>query len=205
VTLRDIFLLLDSELYLFDLVLGNWTKDIVTEGLSRRGKPYDLSDEEAIEYLELYWGLSYDESTHELNGLKRPEFHGVGVARKEDKFFEWGELEYKKSERTRWAIDLSPVCDLINIPVKLSTDFVVVDDDFNHKRDVERQVGFGFPIGTYKGASFTLGNILDGIVWELSFHGGPAEQDAMIQELKRRAEEIKNDPNLHTRPFVGDD
>src|SRR5437867_3894816 len=154
VTLGDIFLLLNSELELFDLVLGNWTKEIVTEGLSQPGKPYDLSDEEAIEYLELYWGVSYDESTPELNGINRPEFHGLGVVRKVDKFFEWRELEYKKGERTRWAVDLSPIYDLINIPVKLNTDFVVVDDGPKHETDVKQHAGFGFPVGTYKGAKF---------------------------------------------------
>lgn len=205
VTIRDIFLLLNSELELFDLVLGNWTKEIVNEGLSQPGKPYDLSDEEAIEYLELYWSVSYDESTPELNGINRPEFHGVGVAQKEDKVFEWGGLEHKKGERTRWAVDLSPVSDLVNIPVKLNTDFVVFDDDPKHETDMDQQVGFGFPIGTYKGANFTLGNILEGIIWELSFHGEPAQRNAMIQELRRRVEETKNAPDLHTRPFDGDD
>ncbi|MEW6753596.1 MAG: hypothetical protein AB1505_21815 [Candidatus Latescibacterota bacterium] len=75
VVLRDILLLLNTNLDLFDDVFhSNWTRELVTEGLSEPDQPYDLSDDEAIQYLELYWHVEFD--GQELHGFARPGFHG---------------------------------------------------------------------------------------------------------------------------------
>ena len=60
VTLKDVFLLLNSEIDVFDAVIGNWCKELVTEGLTKPAKPYDLTNEEAVEFLELKWSFTQD-------------------------------------------------------------------------------------------------------------------------------------------------
>ena len=199
VTLRDIFLLLNTELDIFDAIFGNWLKEIVTEGLTKPSKPY-VFDEEGIEYLELYWSFYYDDGSRygpSFYGYNRANFHGIGWERKEDKFFDWLDkdgnkvVEHAKGSRTNWGICFTPSNELINIPVKLDTTATVFDDNLDHEGDHKAKTGWHYPITEYKGASYTLGNIIHGIIWELSFHGGPSSRDKMGAELRQMADDIK--------------
>lgn len=36
----------------------------------------------------------------------------------------------------------------------------------------------------------TLGQVIHGLLWELCFHGGPQEQQEVIEELERRVAEV---------------
>lgn len=200
VTLGDIFTLINTELELFDSVIGNWCKDIVTEGLTKPAKAYDLTDEEAIEFLELYWHLEYDDGSEygpSFSGYHRADFHGVGIERKVDKCFDWIDKEtgkpaimYKAGERTPWGISFTPANEMINIPVKLNGEVNVFNSNTDAPTDKYHEV-----VHTYKGATFTLHNILYGILWEMSFHGGPEKRNEFKDELNDIVEDIKADPS----------
>jgi hypothetical protein len=75
VTVRDVFLLLNTELEIFDTIIGNWCKDIVTEGLKPKGNN-DFTD--GIEFLELYWHIykdsDYDTKKSFFGGYLFPQF-----------------------------------------------------------------------------------------------------------------------------------
>lgn len=185
VTLKDIFLLLNTELDIFDAVIGNWCIDIVTEGLTQPEKPYNNQyDSDEIEYLELQLCAYKDEDS--FYGYNRPDFHGVGFKLKEDQKFEWGETMYPKGERIPWGISFTPACELINIPVKLDNKFVVYNEDITSPKDEYCQ-----SIIEFKNPFFTLSNILYGIIWELSFHGGPKSRDKHKEEVYSRVNKIK--------------
>jgi hypothetical protein len=183
VTLRDIFSVINTELTIFDAVLRNWTKEIVTEGLT--GIPTNKLKEqhEEIEYLELYWG-SYkglDENKQPiLYGHHRPELHGIGPVLLKDKLFEWGEVERKAGERITWGVSMTPTTDLIDLPVKLNKEFIIHDDE--NWRNPPTSMGK---------SEFTLGQILEAIVWELSFFGGPVDRDKKAVELNSMVTDIK--------------
>jgi len=202
VSLRDIFLLLNTELEIFDAVIGNWCKEIVTEGLTQPAKPYTGQyDPDGIEYLELYWSMYYDNGTKygpSFYGYHRPDFHGIGYELKEDKLFDWIDkdtgkpaVEWPKGARINWGISFSRANDLIDIPVKLDDKATVFDDNLKSKSDHQAKTGWGYPLAEYKGATYTLGNILYGIIWEMSFHGGPESRDERSEELKQAVDEIK--------------
>ena len=200
VSLRDVFLLLNTELDIFDSIIGNWCKEIVTEGLTQPSKPYQF-DEEGIEYLELYWSFYYDDGSEygpSFYGYNRPSFHGIGFERKENKYFDWTskdgskDIEHAKGSRTNWGISFSKANDLIDIPVKLDDKVTVFDDNLDHEGDHKAKTGWHYSLTEYKGATYTLGNILEGIVWEMSFHGGPGNRDKVSQELRDTVDDIKS-------------
>jgi len=203
VTLRDIFLLINTEIDVFDAVIGNWCKEIVTEGLTQPAKPYDLTkyDPEQIEYLELKYTPEYDEDgngSDELMGIHRPDFGGVGVELQND-----GDQEhYKKGERIPWGISFSKANDLINIPVKLSDRFDIYEGILKWK--VHQAPGDRL-LASFKNPPYTLGGILEGIIWEMSFHGGPEKRDDFSSELRETVAKIKSGEGELVEADLGDD
>lgn len=196
VTLKDIFLLLNSEIDIFDAVIGNWCKEIVTEGLTAPEKPYDLNvyDPEQIEYLELRFTPEYesdgDGTEDYLQGFTRPDFGGTGVELRND-----GDQEhYSKGDRIPWGISFTPANELINIPVRLAKDVAIYEGILKSKSGQMPN-----KLAEFKNPSFTLGQILEGIIWEMSFHGGPDKRDAFNKDLRETVDKIKSgEENLHT-------
>ncbi len=196
VTLRDIFLLLNTELDVFDALIGNWCKEIVTEGLTKPAKAVGVYDPDEIEFLELRQNFYYDESSQygpSFYGYNRPDFGGVGYELKEDKLFDWIDkatgkpaIEWPKGERIPWGISFSKANDLIDLPVKLDTEARVFNENVDDKVNYHNQ------ITTYKGATYSLGSILYGIIWEMSFHGGPDKRDEVGDGLRQTVADIKS-------------
>lgn len=188
VTLRDIFLVMNKELKLFDAVLRNWCEEIVTEGLTKPAKVVGQYGPDEIEYLELSKCIHYDKTEKQCNSSSRPDFGGVGYELKEDKLHSWGEVEWPKGHRIPWGISFSAANDLIDLPVKLDKRLKVYNDD--HTSSPKE---YGQELASYDGVSYTLGEILHGIIWELSFHGGPVEREKAGDELRKTADEVMKD------------
>jgi len=163
VTLKDILLLLNTNLGIFDLIIGNWCKEIVEEGLKKQP-----IKEDKIEYLELYWCVVRDkiENKDTFSENIFPRFHGHGY-------------EDKNGQRTPYGIAFSPVNQLVNLSLKLSNEYVIIND-MNWKEEPK----------IYKGPSYSLGHILYGVIWELSFHGDPINRDKIWNNLMDIKEEV---------------
>jgi hypothetical protein len=146
VVLEDIFQLLERHLDVYKTVMGDVIKDVVKEGL----QPY-TGEEKELEYLELYWGIDYDEDEKEFPGNILPGFHGIGIA---------GEIPY--------CLMLTPANEIAGLPLKLCQEFIVSS---NTKYEI------------FEGPQFSLGQILYGIIWELSWFGSPEERERKKQEL----------------------
>lgn len=169
VTLRDILLLLNSDLAVFNAVLGNHCEALVKEGLSPTTEA--LSE---LESLELYWHISaYND---QFSGYTFPAFHGVGRPN-------------EAGERTYYAIEMTPVNQMAHIPLKLNPAFHIYEVDPDNGKDEEYH---------FKNAEYSLGHILHGILWELSFFGPPEKRDSFVEEVNRRVEEI-------SKPLTVDD
>ena len=181
VTLRDIFLLLNTELDIFDTIIRNWCKEIVTEGLNRE-KSEKKSE---VEYLELYWHIfkdkDYDTGKSCLGGYIFPSFHGVGYMAEEDQY-EHDTLMLRKGERQGYGVSFTPASDLMDLPVKLLEEITLYNEE-DWKETPQK-----FELGEY-----SLGHVLYGIIWELSFHGGPAQRDEAAKEIFERVDEIKKE------------
>ena len=181
ITLSDVLLLLNSNIEVFEAVLGNWCSELVAEGLAIHAVVPE--DKERIEYLELYWSFAQEEEEESekisFYGHNFPQFHGVGVLNEEDKFDKWENQIAKKGDRNCYAIEMTPIYKLSNIPLKLSGATTIYNEDLEEVSSLEN-------------VQFTLGHILYGIVWELSFCGPPSSRDQMREELNEMVEEIHN-------------
>jgi hypothetical protein len=178
-TLKDLFLLLNTNLDQFDLIFGNWLKEIVTEGLTKEAEPYGDYSADNIEWLDLRWYISRDKDS--FCGYDRPNFGGVGYKlKKETKPF------YKKGSRINWGVSFSSANELINIPLRLNTDFTITNEDSDQGKFMEE-------IAVFKNATFTLANIIYGVIWELTWNGGPEDRENRRQDLDRAFQEAKND------------
>lgn len=184
ITLRDIFLLLNTKIEMFDAVLGNWCKEIVEEGLNKESiRPEEYKD---IGYLELYWHYElndhwnikkegYDKESS-LEGTLRPGFHGVS---------------HSSEGITNWGLSYSPANELIDIPIKLSSKLDIYDSRSHDDKSLEeRRIAWQNKMLSADHSYYTLGNVLDGIIYELSFHGGPEDRDKHCKELKELTESI---------------
>lgn len=186
-TLKDIFLILNKNLDIFDTIIGNWTKELVTEGLNNTATPYTGKyNPDGIEYLELYKASEYNKSCKEF--YSHTDLHGIGFKLKADKLFSWGEVEWKKGTRINWSLSFLKPNEIINIPIKLNTTLTVINGDINHGKYHDK-------LAEYQGVTYTLGEILYSIMWELSFFGGPSSRDSKKGELDVITKEIKSKKN----------
>lgn len=134
VTLRDVFLLINRHIDVFDKLLGNWCRLFTEEALSKSDA---VASDIAFDYLELYHALEIEDDL--LLGMDQPNFHAVA-----------------KDEV--YSVSLLPVYHYVDYPLVLGK--TQMDDG-----------------KTYYESPFTLGKILYGILWEISFYGPPQTRD----------------------------
>jgi hypothetical protein len=185
VTLRDVFLLLNKHLKLFDTIFGNCCKEIVSDGLSKRDKR-DLKTDD-IDYLELYFEITeYEHGKKyppETSGLKFPQFHGVGVLKNDSE-------HQKKGETVQWGVELTEAWKLASYPLRLRKTVQVV-----REKPKENET-----LATLRNPIFSLGHILYGIIWELSFYGPPAKVKKFRASLDKMVADIESG-KAKTVPF----
>lgn len=182
VTLKDVLKLINKNLDIYDLIIGNWCKDLVTEGLKGKIKNKDLD----IDKLELYWRISKDKDIDTKQdlfaGYLFPSFHGKGIATSEKD-------GHKKGEEVNWSLSFLSVADIRDIPLVLEENtFIYNEDNWN-----EKPIAVGKPV-------FSLGHIIHGIIWELSFYGNPKTRDQKSAEMLKITENIKSGKSK-TVPF----
>ena len=178
IILKDVLLLLNTELDIFDAIIGNWCKETVTEGL----KPSNNSTTSDIEYLELYWILRVDDKwvrdkkldTKVLHGLGFPEFHGWGL---------WDDPNFEPGYKGGISLSFIPVNELINLPLKVHNELSIEMWNTDDIKD--------YQVMKYPKPQLTLGHILYGIMWELSWHGSPLDSQKRKEKVFKTLESIK--------------
>jgi len=160
VTLRDIFKLVNSNMSTLESVINNYCKEYVEVGLEA-----PFHKDEKLTSLELFWHIDLVDSSR-LIGNTIPWFHGLSTE--------------ANGRVGQYALDLCSVDKIVDLPIKLSTKFALVPDDYS-KTPIE-----------YGEADFSLGQILYGIFYELSFHGSPRQQKEFEDELSKRVAQIES-------------
>lgn len=184
VTLADVLGLLDASPVLLTVFRREFAEEIMVE--VRKGalvSPPGLDPPEVvgIDWLELYWSWTLDSSSGTFGQTHRLQLHGIG------KVLEVDAPGYgaKAGDRITWGVDLMSVRELLALPVRVSEDLAVVEDDVDSS-------SFGDRIQEARLKTVTLGQVLHGLLYELSFHGGPRERSAFAAELvslKRQVDE----------------
>lgn len=171
-TLGDLFRLIQANPALYP-ILGNWCEEIISSAQTQapaESAPDSLSDPDAIEFLELYWMAELDEAQSSLDGLSRPQFHGLGFP------LESPRDGFPVGDRIPWGLMGSEPGDLLGVPLILRPTMILCDAS-------HRQPPLEIPART-----FSLGDILNGVIWELSFLGSPEMRRAATQEILEEAE-----------------
>ncbi|MCK6376551.1 MAG: hypothetical protein L6Q69_20985, partial [Zoogloea sp.] len=88
-------------------------------------------------------------------------------------------------ERIEWAVSLTPLRSLLALPVRVNHSVRITEDD-------QAAQAWMREIGRAQVEDVTLGQVIEGLLWELSFHGGPAEQEAVAEGLRQQVAELKD-------------
>jgi hypothetical protein len=180
-TLADVFRLMEASPLLQKFYRRDFAEELCAEARKGAAEPpaRERAAHEGIEFLELYqeWGL--DTSTNEYSGLQHLHLHGIGHELAED----LPEERRKKGERIEWSVSLTPLRELLSLPVRVKGEVRIIEEDATAKaymREIRRA----------RCADVTLGQVIHGLVWELSFHGGPQEQLEVSEDLRRQLAEV---------------
>jgi len=177
VTLSDIFKLLDLCPGLRSVFRRDFAEALWVEAgkgplpQSRGNDPEELGD---IEYLELYRSWTFDTAKKAYASTLRLDLHGVGQMLKTDA----PGYGAKARERIEWSVSMTPLRELLALPLRLREAFRVVEGDIDAK-------GYGEVIAQASCAELTLGQVIHGLLYELSFHGTPEDQMDFRDELLR--------------------
>lgn len=168
VTLRDVFDLIEMHIDELEPILGNWVDKFIEESK----QPCENESSSEIEKLELYWFLDSDEEFG-TSGMAYPAFHGIGT------------------NGDKYGLDFSACNSIVDIPLVLKENAEIL----TRKQNGESSDYSTIPL---PGVSYTLIQILYGIIWELSFFGPPEKRD---QEAEKIIEAAK-DARLHPENLI---
>jgi len=184
VTLRDILLLLDIDPLLQEVFAHDWAEELLAE-MMRGNAPSAPSieyDPNSIEYLELYQAWSQDSFSGKLNPIHRLGFHGVGFVLHEDVVRD-GCIDYRAGERIKWSLSFSSPLKMLHLPVRLNPEVILYEGNMD-------SVNYHKEIGRMRNPGVTLGQVIHGVLWELSFHGSPETRDEESAQVKSMADDI---------------
>jgi hypothetical protein len=183
VTLCDIFRLLEACPELQAVMRRNYCAELLAEAQKGVSPEYQAGyAPEAIEYLELYQQWHLNSLTREYQPNHRLNLHGVGYALREPMNEAHG-MVYPVGHRIQWGVSTSNVRELLSLPLRLNSSVQICEDDLDARQ-------FGQEIEKVSMCHVSLGQILHGVLWELSWHGSPADQLKLTEELKAQVAEI---------------
>jgi hypothetical protein len=164
VYVRDIFSLLDANPVLLQVFERQRAAAYLKEAEERNDVPYTGEyDPEGTEYLELFHYWENNSGTGELTRIHRLWIRGVGDELRDDVKRDGG-VEYKKGTRIQWAIKLSPVNQLMNLPLCSNVEVSVTEDDSNSER-------YHQELHTFVVKRPWLAQVIHALLWELSYGG----------------------------------
>lgn len=181
-TLGDIFRLLDRSESLRRVFRQDFASELCAE--ARKGplpptRGIDPPEVKGIEYLELYraWRLDTSESCYW--GTQHLHLHGIGHVLDVD----LPDYCTRAGERIQWSISLTPLREMLSLRLCVRETFDVREEDIDAK-------AYGSRIASAKCREVTLGQVIHGVLWELSFHGAPKNQEKVREELREQKAEI---------------
>ena len=168
-TVKDLFLLIHKNMDMFFPIFGNWIDEFTHNALNNESSGL-LND---VEYVQLYWSLVADEDGLHIPAY--PEFEGIGTATDKHQGYEIGDT-------INWGMSFTPVEDFVHLPLKLknTVDFRVENPDNTYETRI------------FKVDSYTLYQVIQGFIWEMSFYGGPDQAKELHQNLNDQIARIKS-------------
>lgn len=182
VTLQDLFGLFEADQVLPLLYQQDFVGEVLEEARKGPVASIDELDHERIEFLELYGCWKLDTSTGELDGAERWSLHGVGITPQED-IYQDECLVHPKGKRIEWSLTLTPLRELLALPIKHCSQVPLLQNDFAAKR-------FGQALHQVDPGLISLGALLHSVLYALTFFGGPQAQAVEREGLKAQIAEL---------------
>jgi hypothetical protein len=107
------------------------------------------------------------------------ELHGIGPVLE----FDAENYRVKAGERIKWSVSLTPIRELLELPLRLSEELNIAEDDIDAR-------GYGNAVMKGRCNEVLLGQIIQGILDDLCFHGGPEKTAEISDSLKAQMAEI---------------
>jgi hypothetical protein len=180
--LGDVFALLDTCPPLRQVFRRDFAEELCAEarkGPLPQSQGNDPEEVAGIEWLELYWSWGYDTAAEAYSSVHRLDLHGVGRILAGDAPV-YGS---RAGERISWSVSLTPLRELLELPLRLRDTFNITEDDIDAK-------AYGDTVANAKCPVVLLGQVIHGALYELSFHGGPEQQAEFHDELMARKAEV---------------
>jgi hypothetical protein len=181
-TLGDILKLFDVCPELHAVFRRNWSVQLCEEaskGALPPRKTGNPIDDTGIEHLELYWAWALDTYSQTWRSVHGLELHGIEPMLE----FEAKNYGVKAGERIKWSVSLTPVRELLKLPLRLSGELSITEDDIDAR-------GYGNAVMKGRCNEVLLGQIIQGILDDLCFHGGPQGAAEIRDSLKAQKAEI---------------
>lgn len=181
-TLADVFGLLEKDPVLVSVYRRDFAEELLAHALKGPVLPQDEDDNERLEYLELYKVVEVNTAEQVLESSNRYDLHGVSFEFKEDT--DMGGYIQAKGTRLGYGVSFTDLRELLALPLKVKKEVLVCEGDIYSRN-------FGARLQELKRERITLGQLLNSVLWELSFHGAPEEQQATARAIKQDVAELK--------------
>lgn len=185
-TLKDLFALIEKD-RLLPLIFGrDWAGEYLAE-VKKENTGIETAKD--IQYLELYSSWEKDTRTGTIDGTGHLSFHGVGPILQED-YVEHDNIIARKGSRITYGVEFRKVQELLDLPLVYNPVYSVREgnhEDISVYMNELEKVRVEHP---------TLAQVIHGVLWELSFHGGPEDSDAVFSEMTDDIDAVLKDMQL---------
>ncbi len=175
VRLLDLFFALSVCEPLCDIYRRQWASELLKEVWAGSPQPYTGQyDARGIEYLELSQVWEFNTKTAQYQPMHRMTFKGVGYALQAADCDNRKLPGTKPGDRVYHSVATLSPPDIIEVPLLINPAVNVCEGDQTAKN-------FGKVVAVVQNPAVTWGQVLDAVLCELSFFGGPQQR----QEAKQ--------------------
>lgn len=168
VTLKDIFLLIQSNMDAYSSLLGNWVEEYVEEGLT----PLLTESPKTFTRLELKYLIQHWDQEQLLSGTIFPELYAFALD--------------ENGNEILYGVETLPANLFANLPISLNRKGVIKLVKEGEIPEIEED------IVEYQNIHFTLGSVLNAVIKAFSIYGGPSDRNKFIKTIEDRLESLSD-------------
>ena len=202
-TLGDLFRVVEEDGKLSAFIAAySWCWHIDEFHAQAKLPPETSDHEENIWYCYVNASLDTHEYQDEISADFGVDFFGEGELSEEEKEH-WSHCQGTPPTSTKDGLSMSPMNTIAHLPLRVCQDFLVhgshkiATGERSKKGRMKHQIKFVEHVRCQR--HMTLLDILDAIYWDISFHGGPADNESVLEDLKSRVDSIKSEMRWHRR------
>ncbi len=151
--------------------------------------PVPDSEKSDLLFLELSHSWDFNSHTREYSEVRRLHLTGIGALPEHSEF-----RSDRKDGLMKYGLTGSYVRPMLDLPVRLETELVISEAD-------EYSTRFFKPLTMARSRDLILGELLQAVLWEMTWFGPPAAAEEVISEMV----EHDSDTGSWLPPMTGDE